>query len=109
MDYATIPAEKPPKLQRDWVGRLVRLRKDLGTNGGARYPAGLVMKVEGKYHGLTLTMPFKCPCCSVGQRYTITGVEPAACDLLPESTPEPEPAAFRPNNRPGHETKEPCK
>lgn len=107
IDYAKIKADKPLKLQREWVGRLVRLREELRTNGGTVFPAGLVMQVEGKYHGLTLKVPFTCPCCGVGTGYSITGVHPSALDLLPRGTPVPEPLGKRPNPKPHHDNREP--
>jgi hypothetical protein len=63
-------SNKPPKgskLIGDWKGRRVKLRQDVETNGGVRYPAGSLATVVSAYHGLELQGD-PCACCGVRLR-----------------------------------------
>ncbi len=84
-----------PRLKRDWVGRYVRLRQAIETQGGTVFRAGEVMHVYKNHAGLGLRAVMDCPHCKRQYRMQITGVHEENVELLPEDyTPAP-PLALR--------------
>jgi hypothetical protein len=84
-----MPIEKP-RLQRDWVGRYVRLKRDLQNGAGGVFPAGTVMRVDRYRGGMSLSRLQSCEACgSVGHAYirkVFEGdVELLPADLKPEA------------------------
>lgn len=55
---------KSPRLKRDWVGRMVRTKREL-RNGNMTVSAGTVAKVTQYYRGLRLESE-PCERCGVG-------------------------------------------
>ncbi len=85
-----------PRLKRDWVGRYVKLRRDLETQGGVIFDAGEVMQVYKTYHGrMGLRALHRCEHCERRALSQITGVETYNLEILPEDyePPEVEPLA----------------
>jgi hypothetical protein len=72
------------KRKSDWVGRKVRLRRQVETRGGTIFPAGEVMVVDRNYGGLHLTAVQACPNCSLMFRHQVKGVSEHDVDLLEE-------------------------
>lgn len=73
-----------PKLKRDWVGRYVRLKEEIQTNGGVIFAVGEVMRVTRNFGGLQLeTVGFKCKKCERGFRHRVTKVHEYSVSLLP--------------------------
>ncbi len=52
-----------PKLKRDWVGRYVRLKRQMRTGHGEIFEAGEVMLVTRNYGGLQLSPLYDCKEC----------------------------------------------
>jgi hypothetical protein len=74
-----------PKLKRDWRGRVVRLLREVKTNGGEVFPAGTVMVVLRNYSGLTLERVVLCTRCRVRFHGRVTGLGEGAVELLPDT------------------------
>jgi len=97
IDYEVIPADLDrPKRKADWVGRLVRLRRPVETNGGRIFPKGEVLLVGKSYGGLGLAKTWICPCCKMGEHFGVDKVPEHDVDLLPVGTPKPEARADYP-------------
>jgi len=80
-----------PRLKRDWVGRYVRLRRDLETQDGVIFDAGEVMQVYKTYHGrMGLRALHRCEHCERRALSRITGVETYNLEILPEDYQPPE-------------------
>ncbi len=75
---------KKPKLKRDWVGRFVRLKRAMQTNGGTFFEAGEILEVYENWGGLKLQTIKYCPECSRRFRHTIKSVNENDVELLPE-------------------------
>lgn len=73
-----------PKLKRDWVGRKVRLLRDIRTLGGKIMSAGTVMKVTRSYGGLHLKADKVCPHCGLGEEHRVKKVRERSVELLEE-------------------------
>lgn len=72
-----------PKLKRDWIGRYVRLRRQMENGWGGVFEAGEVVRVSGYYRGLELEAIHECPHCRRRGRDRISRVSCAAVELLP--------------------------
>ena len=75
---------KKPKLKRDWVGRWVRLKMTIQTNGGTIFEAGEVLRVIKNYSGLELERMGRCAHCTNLYRTLISHVSEWQVELLPE-------------------------
>lgn len=74
-----------PRLKRDWIGRLVKLRRGL-RNGRTIFPKGLVMQVDSYRGTLSLETEKPCPNVSLGHLCdVVTGRNFAAIELLPRT------------------------
>ena len=71
-----------PKLKRDWVGRHVRLLRDMQTHGGDMFQAGTVMRVIQNRGGLKLAKVKSCPRCAAEHRERIHKVDEVDVELL---------------------------
>lgn len=67
-------ARKAPKLQRDWWGCRVRLRRDV-TTGAVIIPAGRVGTVSNVGGGIININFDACQCCKVSPRLRLKVVE----------------------------------
>lgn len=74
-----------PHLKRDWIGRHVRLTRQIETRGGIIFDVGEVLRVEGYYRGLSLEAIHTCSHCTRRSRQTISRVPLHDVDLLPDS------------------------
>ena len=74
-----------PKLKRDWIGRTVRLKRRMTTNGGKIFDAGAELLVTGYYKGLQLKKPEICEHCHCGISHEIWRVSITEVELLPEA------------------------
>lgn len=74
-----------PKRKKDWVGRRVRLRRDLENKGGNLFRAGEVMEVRRNFGGLELRTLAECTSCFKGHWRTIKDISEADVELLPRS------------------------
>lgn len=72
-----------PKLKRDWVGRYVRLKRQMQTGRGEIYEAGEVMRVTRNYGGLQLTALYECRECGRRGQGHITKVHEESVELIP--------------------------
>ncbi len=75
--------EREPRRKHDWIGRYVRLKRELQTNGGTVFRAGEIMRVKAIYRGLALTVARSCPVCARSYREEIHRVAYDDVDLLP--------------------------
>jgi len=57
------PTLKPPKLKRDWVGKLVRTKREM-RNGVAAVKAGTLCEVTSGHNGASI-QTIECPCCGI--------------------------------------------
>ena len=73
-----------PRLKRDWVGRWVRLRRDVTTKGGNIMLEGRVMQVRRNFGGLNLDAVETCDHCGLGLRHYVTKVSEDSVWLLGE-------------------------
>lgn len=72
-----------PRLKREWIGRYVRLLRNVKTRGGTIFLAGETLKVLNSYGGLTLLRQHVCEHC--GRRTDIvTKIAEREVELLPE-------------------------
>ncbi len=74
-----------PKLKRDWVGRHVRLLRQLQNAAGEVFEAGEVMKVYRNYAGLQLSATYECGECGARKHRRITKVCEENVQLMPAS------------------------
>lgn len=72
-----------PALKRDWVGRRVRLLRQVVTKGGVIFEAGEVMVVTRSFGGLHLEAVALCRHCGRGRRESVKGIHENAVELLP--------------------------
>lgn len=75
-------ATKYPKLKRDWIGRKVRLIRDVETKGGKIYPAGLIMHVYKNFNGLHVRVLRKCEHCGISEWDGIKGLAISDLELV---------------------------
>jgi hypothetical protein len=66
------------------VGRHVRLRRRMETQGGLMFEEGEVLLITRLFGGLHLQTVKHCMACSRGRRLSITRVSPRSVELLPE-------------------------
>lgn len=75
-------SEKPPKLRRDWIGRYVRLIRQI-ENGVRRFPKGEIFRVRGAYDGFYLETVRPCSACGNSRLESISRVPERDLEILP--------------------------
>lgn len=70
-----------PKRRRDWIGRKVRLTQTL-RNGKAIFPAGIICRVTGVYHGFRLEYIKACSRCRLQHIHGISRVPYDTVELI---------------------------
>lgn len=64
-----------------WMGKKVKTLRDM-RNGWVEIPKGTILKITRKYQGFSLEGVEVCPHCKIGNRLSISRVEPIAVELL---------------------------
>lgn len=87
--------QSKPRLKREWIGRHVRLLRNVKTRGGNIFQAGETLKVINSFGGLTLLRQHVCEQC--GRRSDIvTKIAEMEVELLPEDyVPESPPVMIK--------------
>ena len=70
------------KLKRDWIGRKVRLKRQIETRGGIIFKVGEVLEVDSYYRGLELKAIHVCEHCNRGYRATVSRIPIHDVDLV---------------------------
>ncbi len=81
-------SQKPqpwPRLKRDWVGRYVRVVRQIELNDGTIMDPGEVMKVDQYYRGMTLEAIRTCEHCSRRERVRVRRISRRSVELLPKA------------------------